>query len=260
MKKASALASLLVPFQLTAAKGQQPAGCEVAASRLPRLLTPVLHGLAKIVGTALVALCAPLVGAAQQPAEPPPSSDIVEILADSQQKAGDVYLLRGNVIIHYRGMTLTADEVVYDEAKRVADARGHVVFEREDDRLEADEAHYELGTGAGVFLNVEGTAGPRPRPTDDSLVTSNPFSFKAERVDRRSDGSYLVQHGWVTNCQPGRPKWRLKAARAQIPPGNDARLYHSTFLIAGVPILFSPYFSMSLAEEPCPTGFLLSSI
>jgi len=68
---------------------------------------------ASALASLLVALCAPLVGAAQQPAEPPPSSDIVEILADSQQKAGDVYLLRGNVIIHYRGMTLTADEVRY---------------------------------------------------------------------------------------------------------------------------------------------------
>ena len=239
-------------------------GPELARPPPPCYFGPPLSGdsmkKAPALASLLALLCAPLLGAAQQPAEPPPSSDIVEILADSQQKAGDVYLLRGNVVIHYRGMTLTADEVVYDEAKRVADARGHVVFEREDDRLEADEAHYELGTGAGVFLNVEGTAGPRPRPTDDYLVTSNPFYFKAERVDRRSDGSYLVQHGWVTNCQPGRPKWRLKAARAQIRPGNDARLYHSTFLIAGVPILFSPYFSMSLAEEPRQTGFLLPSI
>jgi len=214
---------------------------------------------ASALASLLVALCAPLVGAAQQPAEPPPSSDIVEILADSQQKTGDVYLLRGNVIIHYRGMTLTADEVVYDEKKQVVDARGHVVFERADDRLEADEAHYELGTGAGIFQHVEGTAGPRPLPTDDYLVTSNPFYFKAERVDRRGDGSYLVQHGWVTNCQPGRPKWRLKAARAEIRPGNDARLYYSTFLIKGVPILFSPYFSMSLADQPRQTGFLLPS-
>ncbi|HSC77839.1 MAG TPA: hypothetical protein VLB32_04690, partial [Candidatus Acidoferrales bacterium] len=81
---------------------------------------------------------APALGA-QQPATPPPSADIVEIFAASQQKTGDDFLLQGNVEIRYRGMVLTADEVTYSEKTRIAEARGHVVFERDDDRLEATE-------------------------------------------------------------------------------------------------------------------------
>ena len=108
---------------------------------------------------------------AQQPATPPPSADIVEILADFQQKAGNIYLLRGNVEIRYRGVTLTAEEITYDEGKRSVEARGQVVFEKDDDRVEASEARYDLRTGEGVFLRVAGTVGTPPRPSEEYLVT-----------------------------------------------------------------------------------------
>jgi len=196
---------------------------------------------------------------AQQVALPPPSADIVEILARSQQKTGETYLLQGNVEIRYRGMTLTADEVTYNEKTRVAEGRGNVVFEREDDRIEATEARYELGTGEGTFLNVRGTVGRPPRPTGQFLVTTNQFYFEAERVERRSDGSYLAERGWVTNCKPGRPKWRMKTARAIIRPGDDVRLHRASFFIAGVPVLYSPYSAISIAEEPRQSGFLWPS-
>ncbi|MEE9234629.1 MAG: LPS assembly protein LptD [Candidatus Acidoferrales bacterium] len=212
----------------------------------------------------LVVLCALLLfsrtGRAQQPARPPPSADLVEIRADSQQKAGDLYLLEGNVEIRYRGTTLTADEVTYNEASGAVEARGHVAFERDDDRLEAAEAHYNLHTGEGVFHQVEGTVGIPPKPTDSYLVTTNPFYFRGERVRRHGDGSYLVENGWVTNCQRGRPKWRLKTARAKIRPGHDARLYRSTFVLGGLPIFYLPFAALSLAEQPRQSGFLLPSI
>ncbi|MCI0402619.1 MAG: LPS assembly protein LptD [Acidobacteria bacterium] len=203
---------------------------------------------------------APLGLPAQTPAIPPPSADIVEILATTQQKVGDTYLFQGNVEIRYRGMTLTADEVTYNEKTRVAEARGHVVFERDDDHLEATEGRYELATGAGVFQNVEGTAGLPPPPNSNVLVTSNPFYFKADRVERRADGSYLLKRAWVTNCRPGRPKWRMVAARARIQPGDVARLYKTSFLIRGVPVLYSPYAAISIADEPRQSGFLWPTV
>lgn len=201
----------------------------------------------------------PVPAAAQQPAAPPPGTDIVEILADSQQKAGDSYLLRGNVEIRYRGMTLTADEATYNEKTRIAEARGHVVLERDDDRVEAEEARYDLSSGEGTFLKVRGTAGVPPRRTNDYLVTTNPLYFEGERVERREDGSYVVHKGWVTNCQPGRPKWRLRAARARIRPGKDVRLRRSTFSLRRVPILYFPFAAVSIADEPRQSGFLMPS-
>ncbi len=203
--------------------------------------------------------CFPASGLGQQAASPPPSSEVVEIVADSQEKVGDIFLFRGNVVIRYRGMTLQADEVTYDGKELTAEAHGNVVFEQEDDRLEAREAHYNLQEETGTFFSVTGTVGPTPRRTRSYLVTANPYYFEAEQVDRKSDGSYLIRKGWITNCQPGKPKWRLKAARAKIRPGKDVQLYRSSFLIRGVPIFYTPYWWMSTAEVPRKSGFLMPS-
>ncbi|MFQ5695157.1 MAG: LPS-assembly protein LptD, partial [Terriglobia bacterium] len=216
------------------------------------------HRSALATGLAVLsaALVLPLLLRAQEPAAPPAGADLVEIVADQQRKTGDLYVLTGNVEIRYRGMVLTADRVTYDEKTRTVEARGNVVFEQGDDRVEAREARYNLATESGEFFQVEGTVGAPPRPSRDFLVTTNPYYFTAERVDRRGDGSYLVRKGWVTNCQPGRPKWRLKTAQATIRPGQDARLKRATLIIRGVPILYSPLWVQTLAEEPRQSGFL----
>jgi LPS-assembly protein len=198
--------------------------------------------------------------AAQRPAGPPPASEVVEILARTQQKSGDVFLLRGDVEIRYRGAVMRADEATYNEKTRTAEARGHVLFERDDDRIEAEEARYQFSTGEGVFHKVEGTVGVPPRGTTAYLVTTNPFYFEAERVERRRDASYLVERAWVTNCRPGRPKWRMRAARAQIRPGRDARLYRSSFVLGGMPVFYAPYAALSIAERPRQSGFLWPSL
>ena len=135
---------------------------------------------------------------AQPPAAPLPGGEVVEILADSQQKSGSVFLLRGHVEVRYRGVRLTADEITYDEGTRVVEARGQVVFERDDDRVEAAEGRYNLRTGEGLFQQVSGTVGVPPRRNDNYLVTTNPFYFEAQSAERRSDGSYLIRKGWVT--------------------------------------------------------------
>jgi LPS-assembly protein len=207
----------------------------------------------------LLSTVIPLGGFAQQPASPPASSEVVVIEADTQQKIGDVFHLQGNAEIRYGGMTLQADEVTYSEETGIAEAHGNVVFEQEDDRIEATEARYNVRDGTGTFLSVQGTVGPRPRPSRDYLITQNPYYFEAEEVDRRSDGSYLARNGWVTNCEAGRPKWRLKAARAKIRPGKDVQLHRSTFLIRGVPIFFAPYWWISAADVPRKSGFLMPS-
>jgi LPS-assembly protein len=156
-------------------------------------------------------------------------------------------------------MKLEADEVTYDERTRTAEARGNVVFEREDDRLEASEAQYNLGNGTGTFLSVRGTVGSPPPRTRDYLVTTNPYYFEGERVDRRSDGSYMVWNGWITNCLPGSPRWRMRAARTRIRPDKDVVLQRSVFLIKGVPLMYMPAWRLSIADEPRKSGFLMPS-
>ncbi|MFQ5818119.1 MAG: LPS-assembly protein LptD [Terriglobia bacterium] len=193
-------------------------------------------------------------GATPAGAQPPQE---LEILADTQQKIGDTYVLRGQVEIRYRGMTLKADEMTYDEASGEVTARGQVEFERENEHVRAETANYNLRSGRGQFMRVRATVDVRPRPDPDLLVSPNPFYFEAERVERRADGSYIAHHGWVTNCTPENAKWKLRAARAVIQPGERVTLFGSSFHLGGIPLLYSPFFTYPLARRPRQSGFLL---
>ena len=218
-------------------------------------------GRARLVLLIALATC-PLNATAQEPAAPQASSpqpepDEVVILAEQQQKTGSIVTLRGNVEIRYRGATIFADEIVYDEKELTLEVRGNVALEIEDDRIEAREGRFDLRTQAGELFEVTGTVGTPPRESEAFLVSENPYYFEAKRVERRADGSYLVHQGWVTNCQPGRPKWRLKVARATLRPGKDVRVYRASFVLKGVPLFVMPYWWISAADTPRKSGFLM---
>jgi LPS-assembly protein len=179
------------------------------------------------------------------------------ISADQQQKTGSVFTLRGNVEIRYRDLHFFADEIIYDEAAGIVAAQGNVAFEAGDDRIEASEGRYSLNTGVGEFRDVQGTVGVPPKPSSTNLVTENPYYFEAERVERRADNSYLIHKGWVTNCDRGSPKWRMKAARATIRPGKDVQIVRATFVLKGISIFVMPYWWLSADETPRKSGFLM---
>ena len=209
-------------------------------------------GLASILGPLILLLA---VGAleAQQARE-------VEILAETQQKIGDLFILRGRAEIRFRGAVLKADEITYDDATGEATAEGKVELERESDVLRAERGHYNLHSGAGRFERVRALVRISPRPDPDLLVSPNPFYFEAESVERRPDGSYVAHHGWITNCAPESAKWKLRALRAVVQPGERVRLFGSSFHLGPIPLLFSPFFTHSLQERPRQTGFLLPNV
>ncbi|MBI4462954.1 MAG: LPS-assembly protein LptD [Acidobacteria bacterium] len=182
------------------------------------------------------------------------------ILADSQEKVGDTYVLRGQVEIRYRGMTLKAGQITYQESSGDATAEGQVEFERDDEVVRAESATYNLRSGQGRFLRVRATVDIRARPDPDLLVSPNPFYFEAEAVDRRADGSYVAHHGWVTNCTPESAKWKLRAARAVILPGERVTLFGSSFHLGPLPLLYLPFVTHPIQQRPRQSGFLLPSV
>jgi LPS-assembly protein len=185
---------------------------------------------------------------------------MLEILADSQQKTRDTYLLRGHVEIRYRGITLKADEVTYNETSGEATSQGHVEFARDTEELRSEAATYNLHTGRGKFTRVRGSLRVEPRPDPNLLLSPNPFYFEADWVERREDGRYIAHHGWVTNCTPESAKWKLRASRAEIQPGERVTLFGSSFHLGPVPLFFSPFLTHSLQRRPRQSGFLLPSV
>jgi LPS-assembly protein len=190
-----------------------------------------------------------------------PGEDVT-IQALQQEKAGDIYHLRGDVDIRFRRFVLRADDVTYDTATGEITATGHVVFDGgpHDEHLEADHATYNVRTDSGKFHDVRGTTGARFRGKQVILTSSNPFFFTGSLVEKDGPDHFVVHHGVVTSCQLPHPKWTFEAQKITVDVGGEARMYHSTFRLGGIPIFYFPYVQHPVDRLGRQTGFLIPTI
>lgn len=202
----------------------------------------------------------PLVTSQLPPAETP--GEEVTIEARQQEKVGDLYRLRGDVVIHFRGYVLSADELTYNAATGEATGSGHLVFDGgpNDEHLEADHATYNVKLDVGKFYNVNGTTGARFRGKHVVLTSSNPFYFTGDEVDKVGPSHFVVKHGRVTSCELPKPKWTFQAERVVVDIGEEARLYHSTFRLFGIPIFYFPYVQHPVERLGRQSGFLIPNV
>jgi LPS-assembly protein len=201
----------------------------------------------------------PASGFSQQP-HPPPGT-IAEITArGAQRKVGDLYIADDNVDLSYGDMRLQADHMEYSDSTSQAVARGHVVFDFDNQHLEGDEATYNVATGKGVFKNVRGFLKLERRPNSRLLVSRNPLYFEAQQVDRVSEEVYLIRHSWITICDPNKPTWQFYAPKAKITIQQKVALVNSNFRLYRVPLVWLPYATAPAGEHIRQSGFLLPLI
>jgi LPS-assembly protein len=181
------------------------------------------------------------------------------ICAIQQEKAGDVYKLRGEAEIHYRGYVLRADEVTYDSNTGEATASGHFTVDGgpNDDHIKASHGSYNLTTETGRFYDVRATTGLRLQGNRIILTSTAPFSFAGKRVEKTSSDHYLVYDGSITTCELPHPKWLFEAHKVVVDIGGNASIYHSQFLLHGIPVFYFPYATHPVAREARHTGFLI---
>lgn len=186
----------------------------------------------------------------------------VTIIADHQEKDGDVYKLEGNVRITYATYTVTADEVTYNSDSSEVDAEGHVVIDGgpNDEHIEATRAHLNLDKETGRFEHVRGSIGFEMRKNHPLLTTSNPFFFTGKLVEKTASDHYIVSDGSVTTCEMPRPKWQFNARKVVVDVGGNATIYHSNFRLDGIPVLYFPFVTHPVEKEPRQSGFLIPNL
>ena len=200
-------------------------------------------------------------GFSQQAPQRPPSGSVAEITArGAQRRVGTVYIADDDVDITYGDMRLRADHVEYDDSTSQASAKGHVIFDFENQHLEGDEGHLNVATGHGTFKNVRGFLKLERRPNPRLLVSRNPLYFEAREVERISDDVYVVRHSWVTICDPDHPTWQFYAPKAKITLQKHVALVSSNFRLYRVPLLWLPYATAPAGEHLRQSGFLLPLI
>ena len=181
------------------------------------------------------------------------------ICAIQQEKVGDVYKLRGEAEIHYRSYVLRADEVTYDYNTGEATASGHFTVDGgpNDDHIKASRGSYNLTTETGRFYDVRATTGMRLRGNRMILTSTAPFSFAGKRVEKTASDHYLVYEGSITTCEVPHPKWIFEAHKVVVDVGGNASIYHSRFLLHGIPVFYFPYATHPVAREARHSGFLI---
>ncbi len=186
----------------------------------------------------------------------------VTIRAISQEKDGAVYQLHGKAEIHYGTYILYADEVSYNSETGDSTADGHVVLEGgpNDEHIQASHGTYNVRAESGRFQNVTGSIGVRLRGNRLMLISSNPFFFTGKVVEKTAPDHFKVYDGTVTTCELPHPKWKFNAQKVVVEVGGRAKIYHSTFGIKGIPILYFPFATLPAERLPRQSGFLIPNI
>jgi LPS-assembly protein len=203
---------------------------------------------------------APGFACAQLPRLPRGKSEIVNLEAKTQSRKGEVTSADGDVDIHYGDTRLRADHVEYNTKTYEAVAIGHVQLDHNNEHLEAGEAHYNVSTSHGLFLNVRGTVKIERRPNPAILVTGNPLYFEARDVERFAGDVYLIHRAWITICDPSRPKWQFYAPHARIRLNKTVALVNANFRLFRVPLIWLPYATAPAGSKIRETGFLVPDI
>ncbi len=192
----------------------------------------------------------------------PRQGEPITFRALKQEKAGDVYWLRGDAEVLFRTYTLRADEISYNDRTGDITATGHLRFlgGPHGEQISAERGTYNVDSEIGRFYEAVGTTGVRVRGRTIVLVSPNPFSFKGAVVDRLGPERIVVHHGVVTSCTLPEPHWSFHARRISVVAGEDARIYHSAFFLWKVPIFYFPFVDHPVERQARKTGFLLPRV
>ena len=185
---------------------------------------------------------------------------MVTVRSDSQEKKGDVYYLRGHVVVNYKEMEVTADQASYNQSTNRVVAKGHVTYNDPTAHLDADELHYDVATGKGWFLNGKGYVHPRMKHRLGVMETESPFYVQAKIVERLNELSYKISDGRVTTCECEKTGWSITTSSARVKVGDKVIAHNDIFHFLRVPVFYTPVVVDSIAPRPRQSGFLLPNV
>jgi len=117
-----------------------------------------------------------------------------------------------------------------------------------------------ISRDTGTFYDVVGSTGIQVKNQMMFLRSSTPFFFTGKVVDKLGPDLYRVHQGIVTSCRLPKPKWEYHPATATVEVGGDAKMYHSTLRIAGIPVFYFPYVQHPADNLGRQSGFLIPAI
>ena len=164
-------------------------------------------------------------------------------------RSDDTLVATGNVRFSYKGRTLRADRVVFENRTGQLRIDGNIsIIDPDGAVLEADAAELDTGLEAGLIHGAR-------------LLLAENFQFaavEARRVDARTTTLYKAVGSACQVCADHPiPLWLVRADR--IVRDEETLQIHfknARFDIAGIPVGYLPYFRMADPSVDRATGFL----
>ncbi len=191
--------------------------------------------------------------------EPEPVSGVPVVWeARNQRRAGNIWTLTGDVVVHYRDYILRADKVVYDQSTTELDAEGHlqVTGGPNDVLIYADSGNIRLNMHTARYSRVHGSQGVRTLGNKTVYSTTNPFFFSSRVVLEISEGRYNIIDGTVTNCRLPRPDWEIISRTIKL-EDSKASTSNAWFKFLGVPVFYLPYLRHPVDATGRESGLLI---
>jgi LPS-assembly protein len=197
------------------------------------------------------------------PSDPENVQTTLTIRADHYALVKNVFHGRGDVVMTYKDMRVTADRVTYNRSTGDVNARGHVTFDNSRSHLDAEYAHYNIDTDIGWFSKVRGyirfpqTAKPLPGQLP---AAPTQLFVRAERVSRLNQDTYTIQDAHVSSCQQENHGLAFDLGGAKLEVGHSLTGHKAVFRFLGLPIFYFPFVEVSASRAARQTGFLLPQI
>ena len=75
------------------------------------------------------------------------------------------------------------------------------------------------------------------RPNAYILVSPNPLIFEAQEVRRLDSRTYLIEHAWLTVCEPDKPNWKFFTAHATLHVDRSVAMVNANFRLFRIPLV-----------------------
>ena len=168
-----------------------------------------------------------------------------DIAADNLTRdAKGVITATGDVEIKRKGETLKADKVLYDTKKKHIQAIGHV-------EIISPKAHIIAKSGSLSTTDKTGEL------NDAYITLPTGERIQSDHLKRLSDIQFNADNISFTTCPPDAEAWGIRASHIEVNQEEGVMIaHHARFEIAGVPVLYSPYWQHPLRRK---SGLLIPS-
>jgi len=167
-----------------------------------------------------------------------------EINYDNERK---LYVADRHVRVLQGDRSLRAKWVAFSTETGIGVAQGEVELIEDDTTLHAEFMIFDVETLQGTLFQGELDAG------------SGGFHVQAKELIRTGQNTFAVRDGIFTTCrceEGERIPWVLNSSNAEVELGGYGTLTNSTFEVLGVPVLWIPWIFFPVKSER-ETGFLL---